>query len=221
MRFRLQNKMQKIFYKTIKITDEYEITKIKWSRFIGNIFHVETKNDVENALQEAKKKYPDASHHCYAYRYEISPQKDIFNNTIFLAKQQKTFDDGEPTGTAGKPILQILEKQNLYNILLIVTRYFWGTLLGVGGLVKAYGDCAKETVNHAKIEETEITKTIEFSYSFDDIKTIKNICNKYHVTLLEEKYEEKIQIKIAINNWYFAAFAKEISDCSKGEIVLI
>ncbi|HBB04652.1 TPA: hypothetical protein DCZ39_07325 [Patescibacteria group bacterium] len=99
--------------------------------FIGNIFHVENKEEAEKYIHEIEKKYPDASHHCYAYRYEVQMNYDIFGSTVFTSKYNKVSDAGEPVSTAGKPIMNAIEKHNLHNVLVVVTRYFGGTLLGV------------------------------------------------------------------------------------------
>jgi len=210
--------MQKLFYKTIITHHEFELPKIKWSRFIGNIFHVENKDDGEKFFQEIKKKYPDATHHCYAYKYDVKHTLDIFGNTVFSTKENKANDDGEPTGTAGKPILNIIEKNQIFNVLIVVTRYFGGTMLGAGGLVKAYSDCAKQTLEHAKTQETEIMKTIEFTYDFDLTQSIRNLLNKYHAQSLEEKYDKDAYMKITLNSWYVSDFKKDIFDISKGII---
>lgn len=203
--------MNKLFYKTIHTHTSFELPKIKWSRFIGDIFHTKNKEDGEHALQEIKNKYPDATHHCYAYKYDVKHALDIFWNIVFSTKENKAFDDGEPAGTAGKPILNSIEKNQIFNVIIIVTRYFGGTLLGVGGLVKAYGDCAKKTIEHAQIQEAEIVTTIEFSYSFDLIQSIKHILNTYQAKIIEEKYDKEVYTKITINTWYLPDFKKDLA----------
>jgi len=125
---------------------------------------------------------------------------DIFNNKIYTCKYNKVSDAGEPISTAGKPIMNMIEKHELHNILIVVTRYFGGTLLGVGGLIQAYGECAKQVIEHAKISEDEITKTIKFSYDFDLVSVVRNIVNKYQAKIIEEKYEEQASMKIGINS---------------------
>ena len=98
----------------------------KKSRFIANLFYVETPQEAENKIKQIKKKYYDAKHNCFAYI-------TLNENEI----QKKCSDDGEPSGTAGAPMLEILEKQSIYNVVVIVTRYFGGILLGTGGLVRS------------------------------------------------------------------------------------
>lgn len=111
---------------TIKDNVQFELVEKK-SRFIANLFYVESTQEAENVIKEIRKKYYDAKHNCIAYRI-------IENERI----EERANDDGEPSGTAGAPMLNILQKNNLANILIIVTRYFGGILLGTGGLVRAY-----------------------------------------------------------------------------------
>ena len=111
---------------TIKDNVQFELVEKK-SRFIANLFYVESTQKAENIIKEIRKKYYDAKHNCIAYRI-------IENGRIV----EKASDDGEPSGTAGAPMLNILQKNNLANVLIIVTRYFGGILLGTGGLVRAY-----------------------------------------------------------------------------------
>lgn len=187
---------------------------------MGNIFHIESKEEAEKHIKEIEKKYPDASHHCFAYRYDVQMNLDIFNNKIYTCKYNKVSDAGEPVSTAGKPIMNMIEKHGLHNVLVVVTRYFGGTLLGVGGLIQAYGECAKQVIEHAKISEEEIMKTIVFSYNFDLVQVVRNTLNKYQSKVIEEKYEEKATMKIAINSGYIEAFKEELFNNSKGEINL-
>ena len=116
----------------------------KKSRFIANLFYVENPEEAEIKIKEIKKKYHDAKHNCFAYlTYE--------NGEIY----KKFSDDGEPSGTAGAPMIDIIEKENLRNILIIVTRYFGGILLGTGGLVRAYSEAFKEALKIATLVRKE------------------------------------------------------------------
>jgi len=210
--------MSKLFYKTIQQHHEHEIPKIKWSIFIGNVFHIENKEEAEKYIQEIEKKYADASHSCYAYRYEVLSNQDIFWTTVYTSKHNKVSDAGEPTNTAGKPIMSMIEKYGVHNVLVVVTRYFGGTLLWVGWLIQAYGECAKQAIEHAKVQEEEIMKTIEFTYEFDLVQIVRNVLNKYTAKVIEEKYEENVYMKISINSGYVEAFKKDIFENSKGQI---
>jgi putative IMPACT (imprinted ancient) family translation regulator len=125
---------------------------------------------------------------------------DIFGTAVYTDKYNKVSDAGEPVSTAGKPIMNMIEKHNLHNILVVVTRYFGGTLLGVGGLIQAYGEAAKKVIEHANIIETEIIKTLNFSYAFDLVSTVRNIVHKYSAKIVEEKYDTDIVCEIQINS---------------------
>ncbi|MCX6823873.1 MAG: YigZ family protein [candidate division SR1 bacterium] len=210
--------MEKLLYKTVSTHSEFGIPKIKGSIFIGNIFHVESKEEVEKYVAEIEKKYADASHACYAYRYEVQMNYDIFNTAVYTCKYNKAHDAGEPVSTAGKPIMNMIEKHNLHNVLVIITRYFGGTMLGVGGLIQAYGEAAKKVIEHANIIETEIIKTVKFRYAFDLVSTVRNVLNKYEAKIIEEKYDTDIACEISINSGYLETFKKELFENSKGQI---
>lgn len=210
--------MNKLFYKTIARHHEFEIPKIKWSRFIGNIFHVENKEEAEKKLKEIQEKYRDATHNCYAYRYGAQVNYDLFGNLEITPEHFKQSDEGEPTSTAGKPILAQIQGHTLHNVLVVVTRYFGGTLLGVGGLIQAYGETAKQVIEHAETIETEIMKTVKFTYGFDLIPIIRNIVNKFNVKIINEIYDKGVDCEISINSGYLESFKKELSENSKGQI---
>lgn len=127
-------------YKTIGKDSEAMIIEKK-SKFIATVYKVESPEEAETYLAQLRKKYYDATHNCFAYQ--------IGENNEF----QKSSDDGEPQGTAGKPILEVLKGEEIKNTLICVTRYFGGTLLGTGGLVRAYGKAAKEGLLSAGIIE--------------------------------------------------------------------
>jgi len=99
-----------------------------------------------------------------------------------------------------------------------VTRYFGGTLLGVGGLIQAYGETAKQVIEHAETIETEIMKTVKFTYGFDLIPIIRNIVNKFNVKIINEIYDKGVDCEISINSGYLESFKKELSENSKGQI---
>ena len=106
----------------------------KKSKFYGFTFKVETAQEVENIIKDLKKEHKKCTHICYAY--------SIFSSVVLA----KAVDDGEPSGTAGRPILNVIEKKNLKNILVVVVRYFGGIKLGAGGLVRAYTKCASQAI---------------------------------------------------------------------------
>jgi len=140
-------------YKTIQNPASVEIFE-KNSRFIGHAFPMDTEDAALNKLNEIKKTHKTANHNCFAYQIGERNQ---------FSRQS---DDGEPSGTAGTPILEYIKKQELKNILVVVTRYFGGTLLGTGGLTRAYGRAAKEAVISAVIIEKTLHQKLNITVPY-------------------------------------------------------
>ena len=136
---------------------------IQKSEFITHLFRVESIEDVNNILENIRKKYYDATHNCYAYI--IGDNQDI----------QKCSDDGEPQKTAGAPMMDVLKKKNMTNILAVVTRYFGGILLGAGGLVRAYSSSVSEALAKAKLYTTIDVVDFIITTSYSGYNTIINI----------------------------------------------
>lgn len=128
-------------YKTIKKKEEAIFIEKK-SKFIAELHPIKSREEAEETIQSIRKKYYDAKHHCYAYRV-------IDENRII----ERASDDGEPAGTAGAPILHLLNKLELTNVLLVVTRYFGGILLGTGGLIRAYAQASQLAIENAQMVE--------------------------------------------------------------------
>lgn len=125
--------------------------EIKKSEFVVTLFHVETQQDAENEIAQMKKQFPDATHHCSAY---------LINNEILI---KKAYDDGEPSKTAGMPILRSIEYSEFENILVIVTRYFGGIKLGAGGLIRAYSQASREALQLAPAYVPQLFHIVEIS----------------------------------------------------------
>ena len=168
--------------KSIKsnVSNELVITK---SKFITYLFKVNNTDDIDNYMKEIKDKYKDATHHCYAY---------ILDNI------KKCSDDKEPSGTAGMPILNVLEHNELTNILAIVVRYFGGTKLGTGGLTHAYSDSIVECLKKTSIIEIEKGYLIEIKYPYEKIKEIDYLLKDYQVK--EKVFDSLIESKIFGND---------------------
>ena len=128
---------------------------VKKSKFIATLYEANSKDEAEKILQNVRKKYFDAKHHCYAY---------------IIEKIEKCSDDGEPSGTAGAPLLALLKSANLTNVIIIVTRYFGGILLGTGGLVRAYTESAKNAIENAKIVYKDYGIQFEIEISYNNLK---------------------------------------------------
>ena len=173
---------------TIKANVQTEITEKK-SKFIANLFPVESVEEAEELTKEIKKKYHDARHNCVAYRI-------VEDNQII----EKSNDDGEPSGTAGAPMLNILQKNELVNVLIIVTRYFGGILLGTGGLVRAYSDSLLKAIEESdkiqKCQGIEMLVTTEYN-EFDKFKYY---CKNNDILITNVEYSEWITCKIELED---------------------
>lgn len=178
----------KEFY-TLEAPSIAEIIEKK-SRFIANAYPINNKDEAESIINELKKRYFDARHNCYAY--------SLLNVDGGLI--EKCSDDGEPSGTAGAPILNIIKKNNLNNILIVVTRYFGGILLGTGGLTRAYSETAHKAIEKGKIvkQEKGLEVLIEIEYMHNE--KFRYYCGKNKINILDTQYGETIFYKIEIND---------------------
>ena len=180
--------MKDIDFKTIEKENSAEIVEKK-SRFIANIYNVESKEEAEEKIKQIKKKYYDAKHHCFAFSI-------IEENGI----TQKSSDDGEPSGTAGAPILNIIKSNNLQNVVIIVTRYFGGILLGTGGLTRAYSEAAGKVVEQSELIQKEPGMEVELEIDYNDNEKFKYYCQKNNINIIKIEYTENILYKINKTN---------------------
>ncbi|MBQ2946703.1 MAG: YigZ family protein [Bacilli bacterium] len=155
---------------------------IKKSKFITKLIKINSIDEVNKYLEEIKTEFKDSTHICYAY---------IVNG------QEKCVDDGEPSGTAGLPILNILKKNNLTNVLAIVIRYFGGIKLGAGGLVRAYSNSVNDTLKLTDIIELEEGYLVELEFSYDQVKLVDYILNDK--TIINKEYNDNIVYSFYLN----------------------
>lgn len=197
--------MEKLFYSTISDTFQYEIPKIKGSRFITTLIPVTNKETIEDELTKIRKKYFDATHNCYARRLWVDTNQDLFFNWNITSHQDRANDDWEPSNTAWKPILTVLSGKPVFDILAVVTRYFWWTLLGVWWLIQAYTEWTKQALEHAPLIQKEISKELSLNYTYDQVSTVQYLFSKYETKVVSEKYDENIDqiinVNIALYDW--------------------
>ncbi|MCK4854436.1 MAG: YigZ family protein [Bacteroidales bacterium] len=172
-------------YRTIKQRSE-GVFRDRGSKFLAFAFPVNTRDEIKKTLAELRKEYHDARHHCYAYR--LGAAKEIF----------RANDDGEPSGTAGKPILGQIRSNDLSNILIVVVRYFGGTLLGVGGLINAYRTAAANAIHDAIIITAAEQDLIEISFPYVIMNKIMKIIRDEEMKILEQDFTETCKIKAFI-----------------------
>lgn len=202
-------------YITIKGEGFAEIIEKK-SRFIASVYPVESQEEADQILAQLRKKYWDATHNCFAY--QIGERDEI----------QRFSDDGEPQGTAGKPILDVLKGHDIKNTLIVVTRYFGGTLLGTGGLVRAYGKSAKEGILAAGlIERMRVCLfTLEMTYPLSG--KVQYLLNDTGYVIRDTQYTDVVRFVVEVEmgeeenftQWLIEKTNAEIS-IEKGEYDLI
>lgn len=172
-------------YKSIKAPTE-GFFKDRGSKFYGYAFPVYNEEDIKQRLDEIKQKWPDATHHCYAYYLNPDKSATRFN------------DDGEPSNTAGRPIQRQLQSLDLTNVLVIVVRYYGGKMLGVPGLINAYGTAAKEAIEKAEVVEKFIEDVYSIEYNYEHEHEVFMLLNKFDTTVINQVKEMKGRVDFAI-----------------------
>ena len=172
-------------YRVLKSTFRAEI-KVKGSRFIARAVPVRSPESVQFALDTIRREDRDARHHCTAYR--LGPSGDDFRFN----------DDGEPSGTAGRPIFRQIEGHDLTNTLVVVTRYFGGTKLGTGGLIRAYSDAAREALDHAPVDVIVRRKPVSVKFAYADTSPAMHTISRFDAEILETEYGEETRIELGV-----------------------
>jgi uncharacterized YigZ family protein len=172
-------------YRTIEKPSE-GLFKDKGSRFIAYAFHVHSEEEIKEIVLSIKKEHHSARHHCYAWRLGAK-------NPVFRVN-----DDGEPSSTAGKPILGQIQSFELTNILIVVVRYFGGTLQGVSGLINAYRNAAQDAINNAQIVERIIEKTYLIEFDYAVMNDVMKIFKDEKLPQLDPQYDLNCKVKTAV-----------------------
>jgi uncharacterized YigZ family protein len=170
-------------YKTISSSSK-GIFRDRGSRFIGIAAPVTSQDEIKSLLEEHRKSYHDARHHCYAWM--IGHERNNY----------RTNDDGEPSGTAGKPILGQINSKELTNILIVVIRYFGGTLLGTSGLINAYRSAAAEAINNTEIEERTVNSWYRLKFPYSSMNDVMKIIKDGDLDQSEQIFELNCSMKI-------------------------
>lgn len=189
------------------INDFLQISiKEKGSEFIAIVYPVDNEENVLNHLQEIRKKYYDATHHCYAYKIKSG--------------EQKYSDDGEPKGTAGIRILNAIQHFDLSDVLLVVVRYFGGTKLGVGPLGKAYYNASIEVLEKAEIQSKNLFQKIEIEVDFVFISQIHRIINQFSAIISDSQFTNKANFKCFVKPNDFEKINIELTNLTNGQILI-
>ncbi len=193
-------------YKTVEIPGEGEYVEKK-SRFLGEAVHVESLEEVEDYISSVRKKHYDARHHCFAFLVgEPGTPEEIIRSS----------DDGEPSGTAGKPMMEVLTGQELHNTLLIVTRYFGGTLLGTGGLVRSYTAAAQEAVKNAGILTMVHGTRLKVSCTYPQFGKFQYLFAQEGIPLEQIEYTENVAFELLVPEGEEKRIEKIVSETTDG-----
>jgi len=160
--------------------------KEKGSRFISFVWPVSDEEEIRSILENTRKEHHSARHHCYAW--VLGPQRDHF----------RANDDGEPSGSAGKPILGQINSRNLTNILIVVVRYFGGKLLGVSGLINAYRSAAASALGNAGIVECQIREKLGLIFPYASLNDVMRIIKEEEITISEQRFELECSLTVSV-----------------------
>lgn len=191
-------------YHTVYRGGSGEIVEKK-SRFIAEVFPVTSEEEAMQYLEETRKRYWDARHHCWAYVLGRNPSAERMS------------DDGEPAGTAGKPILEVIRGHQITDVLVIVTRYFGGTLLGTGGLVRAYTASAAEGLKHSEIITRFHGFKLRIASDYTSLGKIQHLLAQRDICILEPVYTDKVELVVLVPDEEEGALYKEIMDGTNGQ----
>ncbi len=195
-------------YKIITSEGSGEIVEKK-SRFIANVFCVENQEQAEVKIAEISKKYWDARHNCYAY--VIGANSEI----------TKCSDNGEPSGTAGKPILEVINGSGITNILIIVTRYFGGVLLGTGGLVRAYTQAAQAGLANCEVGEMVYAQKLTLEVGYNMINNVQYYLGQNDIAISDSRYEANVQFDICVKEADIQRITDGLTQKCEGQITII
>jgi uncharacterized YigZ family protein len=160
--------------------------KIQGSKFIGKAFPVSTRDEAETVLEKVRKEYFDATHHCYAYALGSVSEETRFD------------DDGEPGGTAGVKIASAIKSSEMSDLIVVVTRYFGGTKLGVGGLGRAYYESAERTLNNAKRSTKILANELILKFAYSDTNSVMSTVSVHNIKVLHAQYDEDVTLHLAV-----------------------
>ncbi len=191
-------------YKTIAEGLRHEPPKIKGSRHIATIAPIAGESDVAAMIEIARADFPAANHHAYAWRLGIDGSR-------FRAS-----DDGEPSGSAGKPILQQIDRLGLTRVAVVVSRIFGGTKLGVGGLIRAYGEAAAEALGRAVVVERRVTAVVAITHAYEQSGAVKGVLHRTRYTPRDAEYDAETRFKLDVPVDELDAFLAAIRDATAG-----
>ncbi|MCQ2400077.1 MAG: YigZ family protein [Clostridia bacterium] len=190
------------------VSDFKAETVIEKSVFICRLFHVEREEEVKKIIAEIKKKHYDATHNCWAYVLDAEGNDSRF------------FDDGEPQGTAGMPMLDALKKSGVGETLAVVTRYFGGIKLGAGGLVRAYGGCVADALKSADVKSKTLSCVFDIKTDYDKFSALLRLTSSFSLDaeILNQNFDEGVSLSVAVKKSVKEDFIKRVSETFAGKV---
>jgi uncharacterized YigZ family protein len=185
-------------YKTISAETQGQF-KDRGSRFIALAFPVVSEDEIKKKIAELKKEYHDARHHCFAWR--LGPEMERY----------RINDDGEPSGSAGRPIYGQIQKWEITDILVVVIRYFGGTLLGVGGLISAYKGATAEALQNANIVEKKVEQRIGLQFPYEIMNGVMKIVKEYNLAFEDQHFDLNCTLRLRVWNRHLPAINQRLS----------
>jgi uncharacterized YigZ family protein len=193
-------------YLTIKDLTRSKL-KIKGSIFIATALSVSTEEEARNWILKISQEFFDATHHCFAYKIKID-QSDIV----------KYSDAGEPRGTAGSPILSAIESEKLFNVLVVVTRYFGGTKLGTGGLSRAYRQSAQAVLKDCEKIKKLVTAGLSFQFHINQTNKVNQVLSRFDCKILEESFGDNVTMEAETRKGNLEKLKRALLDATNGQI---
>ena len=195
-------------YTTIARAFHHEPAKVKGSRFLADLTPVVDEAGAQAALEAARAATPDASHHCYAWILDPA------------GRETRAFDDGEPGGSAGLPILRQLEGHGISGVICVVARYFGGTKLGVGGLMRAYGGAAGEAIDRAELVSVRIQRKAVIEYPYEVSGPVEGLLAAVEARTVASEYGAAVHLEVVLPLDRFLEFQVELTERTAGRAVL-
>ncbi|HAK58184.1 MAG TPA: YigZ family protein [Lachnospiraceae bacterium] len=180
----------------------------KRSKFIANLIPVSSEDEALSGIEQLRKRYYDARHNCYAYVVFSDDKSELIT---------RSSDDGEPSGTAGRPMQDVLMGSGIRNALVVVTRYFGGTLLGTGGLVRAYSAAVKEAVQNAVLTEIKHGKLYELKTDYNNLGSLGHLLKKFDAVEVESEYGDEVSMRIIVPDEADNVLNKELTTLYSGK----
>jgi uncharacterized YigZ family protein len=188
--------------RTLAAPSTFELPPVKGSRFLASLAPVASEDEASAFLAELRARMPDATHHCWAWK--------------LASGRTRCSDDGEPGGSAGRPILARIEGKELEDVVVVVSRWYGGTKLGVGGLIRAYGGCAGKAIDAAQILERPRTRTLVLSFDYSDTAAIQAVLSAEGLAPAATEYGARVAQTLAVPEDHAPRIAAALVDATAG-----